>query len=180
VIVTWTLGVAPLEFYLRDGTARANSGPFVVPEVDVVTKSTATRFADPLAARFPRTEVNDLGRFTVTRYIAPHPVPLGMHLLRHLRTGFVTNAVMIGGGPQVAPGSGQRDVRLVRCRRHLQRQLDRKQRNRAPGRHLHRHRRVCERRLQRQHRLHQRRLHRQRRSRERRLHRQRQNQQRLS
>lgn len=180
VMVTWTLGVAPLEFYLRDGTTRANSGPFVVPEVDVVTKSSATRFADPLAARFPGTEVTDLGRFTVTRYIAPHPIPLGMRLLRHLRTGFLTNAVMIGGGPQVAPGSGGRDVHLVRCRSHLRRQLDRKHGNRALGHHMHRHRRVCERRLHRQHRLHQRRLHRQRRSRERRLQRQRQHQQGLS
>jgi mannosyltransferase len=191
VIVTWTLGVAPLEFYLRDGTARADSGPFVVPEVDVVTKSSATRFADPLAAKFPHTEVTDLGRFTVTRYIAPHPIPLGMRLLRHLRTGFLTNAVMIGGGPQVAPGSGGRDVRLVRCRSRLRRQLDRKPGNRALARHLHRHRRVCERRLHRQHRehqrwlhrqprAHQRRLHRQRRSGERRLQRQRRHQQRLS
>ena len=176
VIVTWTLGVAPLEFYLRDGTARANSGPFVVPEVDVVTKSTATRFADPLAARFPRTEVTDLGRFTVTRYIATHPIPLGMRLLRHLRTGFQTNAVMIGGGPQVAPGSGRSAVRLVRCRSHLRRQLDRKHRNRPLGRQMPRHRRVCERRLHRQRRAHQRRLHRQRRGRERQLHRHRRRQ----
>ncbi len=116
VIVTWTLGVAPLEYYLNDGTGRAASGPFAVPEVVVVTKSRATRFADPLTARFRRTEVTDLGRFTVTRFIAPHPVPLGMRLLRHLRTGFQTNAVMIGGGPKVAPGFTHRERRRAHLR----------------------------------------------------------------
>lgn len=171
VIVTWTLGVAPLEYYLNDGTGRAASGPFAVPEVVVVSKSRATRFADPLTARFRRTEITDLGRFTVTRFIASHPVPLGMRLLRHLRTGFQTNAVMIGGGPKVAPGLGRRTVRSARCHPHLRRQLDRKRGNQALGRHMHRQRRACERHLHRRRRAHQRQLHRQRRARERQLHR---------
>jgi mannosyltransferase len=97
VLVTWTLGAAPLEYYLNNGTTQTKIGPFYVSEVDVVTKSTATRFKSPLAKWFPRAQVTHLGRFTFTRYIAPHPVLLGLHLLRHLRTGFMSNAVMIGG-----------------------------------------------------------------------------------
>ncbi len=173
VIVTWALGVAPLVYYLHDGTARTSSGPFAVPEVDVVTKSGATRFADPLAARFPRTEVTGLGRFSVTRYIAPHPIPLGMHLLRHLRTGFLTNSVMIGGGPQVPPAFGQRAIHSARCHRHPRRRLDRRHALRAHRRHMERHRGGCQRHLHRRQIERQRRLQRQRRARERRLHRRR-------
>jgi hypothetical protein len=106
VIVTWALGVAPLEYYLRDGTSRVKSGPFAVPEVDVVSKTSADKYADPLAAIFPHRQVHDLGRFTVTRYLARHRLPLGMRLLRHhVRTGFPTNAVMVAGGRKVGLAS---------------------------------------------------------------------------
>jgi hypothetical protein len=111
--------------------------------------------------------VTNLGRFTVTRFFAPHPIPLGMRLLRHLRTGFQTNAVMIGGGPPVAPGFGRRAGRSARCHRHLRRQLHHKHGNQALGRQMHGQHRGCERQL-----------HRQRRARERQLHRHRQHQRR--
>jgi mannosyltransferase len=136
LIVTWTLGAAPLEYYLDDGTVQSKIGPFRSSEVDVISKSTATRFHSPLSAWFRRAEVNHLGRFTVTRWVAPHPMLLGLHLLRHLRTGFLSNAVMVGGPqgrpappsshlPTCPPGSGHCKRPAKARGRHLLHQLHR-------------------------------------------------------
>jgi hypothetical protein len=105
-IVTWTLGIAPLQLYLHDGSERLRpgEGPLRVREVDLVTKRGDVRGSDPLASRFPRRHVSALGRFSVIRYRAPHAVPVGMRLLRHLPTGFDSNSVMVGGATPLTVG----------------------------------------------------------------------------
>ena len=105
-IVTWTLGIAPLQLYLHDGSERLSpgDGPLRVREVDIVTKKGDVRASDSLESRFPQRHVSALGRFTVVRYRAPHAVPLGLRLLRHLPTGFDSNSVMVGGATPLTVG----------------------------------------------------------------------------
>jgi mannosyltransferase len=105
-IVTWTLGIAPLQLYLHDGSERLSpgQGPLRVREVDLVTKRGDVHAPDLLESRFPSRRVFALGRFTVIRYHAPHAVPLGLRLLRHLPTGFDSNSVMVGGATPLTLG----------------------------------------------------------------------------
>jgi mannosyltransferase len=110
-IVTWTLGIAPLQLYLHDASQRISpgEGPLRVPEVDLVTKRGDVRAPDSLESHYPSRKVIPLGRFTVIRYRAPRPILLGLRLLRHLPTGFDSNSVMVGAptvwtiGPRPAP-----------------------------------------------------------------------------
>ncbi len=103
-IVTWTLGDAPLRFYLHDGAEHVGpgKGPLRVPEVDLVTKRGDVRAPDLLEGRFPHREVVPLGRFTLIRYRAPRRQVLGLRLLRHLPTGFAGNSVIIDGRSRAA------------------------------------------------------------------------------
>jgi mannosyltransferase len=106
-IVTWTLGIAPLQLYLHDGTEErlgAGKGPLRVPEVDLITKRGDVHAPDLLESRFPKRDVIPLGRFTIIRYRAPHAVTLGLRLLRHLPTGFDSNSVMVGGAKAFTVG----------------------------------------------------------------------------
>ena len=103
-IVTWTLGTAPLRLYLHDGSQRLESGPLHVPEVDLVTKRGDVRAPDRLESRFPERKVIPLGRFTVISYRSPHLVTLGRRVLRHLPTGFQSNAVMVDGATPLTIG----------------------------------------------------------------------------
>jgi hypothetical protein len=98
-IVTWLLGVAPLQYYLHDGgqLIPAGGGPIRVAEIDLVVKHGDERAADPLAARFPHRSVTSLGRLSIIRYRGPHPITLGMRFLRHLPTGFEANGVLVDG-----------------------------------------------------------------------------------
>ena len=106
-IVTWILGIGPLQLYLHDGSQHIGSGegPLRVPEVDLVTKRGDIRAHDLLQKRFQRHEVISLGRFTVIRYRSPHDVILGMRLLRHLPTGFGTNGVLVDGATPLTVGA---------------------------------------------------------------------------
>jgi hypothetical protein len=106
-IVTWMLGIGPLQLYLHDGSQHIGNGegPLRVPEVDLVTKRGDVRAHDLLQKRFQRHEVISLGRFTVIRYRSPHDVILGMRLLRHLPTGFDSNGVLVDGATPLTVGA---------------------------------------------------------------------------
>ena len=106
-IVTWILGIGPMQLYLHDGSQHVGSseGPLRVPEVDLVTKRGDVRARNLLQKRFQRQRVISLGRFTVLRYRSPHDVILGMRLLRHLPTGFGSNGVLVDGATSLTVGA---------------------------------------------------------------------------
>lgn len=106
-IVTWILGIGPMQLYLHDGSEHigTSEGPLRVPEVDLVTKRGDVRAHDLLQKRFQRHAVISLGRFTVIRYRSSHDVILGMRLLRHLPTGFGSNGVLVDGATSLTVGA---------------------------------------------------------------------------
>src|SRR5512133_232835 len=105
-IVTWILGVGPMQYYLDDRSLRLGkgSGPVRVSEVDVVVKRGAARASDPLAARFRSRAAIPLGRFTILRYRGPEPVTLGLRVLNRSMTGFATNRTIVDGATPTTVG----------------------------------------------------------------------------
>ncbi len=97
-IVTWKLSAGPLQFYLKDGARQLVEGRPLLEEVEIVSKPVAAgeRFDLPRPFRFAARI--RLRRFTLTRYVARRPSPVGLNILRALPTGF-PNAIVLDGLP---------------------------------------------------------------------------------
>jgi 4-amino-4-deoxy-L-arabinose transferase-like glycosyltransferase len=105
--VTWVLGEAPLRFYLSTGAIqlKASEGyDWVVREVTFVSMGEAPppprRLLGP---GFRETGAEDVGPLFIRRYRlrGPELAPLRLRLLRHARTNFRNNGVLLDG---VGPG----------------------------------------------------------------------------
>jgi mannosyltransferase len=105
--VTWALGEAPLRFYLSTGAIqlKASEGyDWLVREITFVSMGKAPppprRLLGP---GFRETGAEDVGPLFIRRYRLPGPelAPLRLRLLRHARTNFRNNGVLLDG---VGPG----------------------------------------------------------------------------
>jgi mannosyltransferase len=105
--VTWVLGEAPLRFYLSTGAIqlKASEGyDWLVREVTFVSMGEAPppprRLLGP---GFRETGAEHVGPLFIRRYRLPGPelAPLRLRLLRHARTNFRNNGVLLDG---VGPG----------------------------------------------------------------------------
>ncbi|HWO83170.1 MAG TPA: glycosyltransferase family 39 protein [Solirubrobacterales bacterium] len=105
--ITWVLGEAPLRFYLSTGAIqlKASEGyDWLVREVTFVSMGEAPppprRLLGP---GFRQTGAEDVGPLFIRRYRLPGPelAPLRLRLLRHARTNFRNNGVLLDG---VGPG----------------------------------------------------------------------------
>ncbi|MBS1678373.1 MAG: glycosyltransferase family 39 protein [Actinobacteria bacterium] len=105
--VTWTLGEAPLRYYLSTGAVqvRATEGyDWLVKEVDFVSDGAAP--APPrrlLGPGFQQVAREDTGRLYIRRYRFRPPglAPLRLRLLRRAKLDFRTNGVLLDGvGPE--------------------------------------------------------------------------------
>ncbi len=108
-IVGWRLAADPVAYYLGDGAARLYSGPGRVREVALIGKAHAAPAV--LGAPFRQVAVDRLGRFSITRFRAPHRVRVRFHTMRELPSGFGRNVVLIDGLPAqrtAAPDAGLR------------------------------------------------------------------------
>jgi uncharacterized membrane protein len=106
-MVTWTLGEAPLRFYLSTGAfqVRAREGyDWLVKEVDFVSDGAAP--APPrrlLGPGFRQVALEDTGRLDIRRYRFQRPglAPLRLRRLREANLDFRTNGVLLDGvGPE--------------------------------------------------------------------------------
>ena len=106
-IVTWTLGEAPLRYYLSTGSfqvASADGFSWFVHEVDFVSDGPAP----PVPARllgpgFRQAGYGRAGRLYVRRYALPGPglAPLRLRSVPGAELGFRTNGVLVDGiGPR--------------------------------------------------------------------------------
>lgn len=96
-LVTWTLGVAPLAYYLDDGTTKIRGGqPVRVRELDVISDTGAAAGIVPPSPAFRRVAFDTEGGLTLTRFVAPHRVGLSYRSLRGIPSGFDHNFVMVG------------------------------------------------------------------------------------
>ena len=101
--VTWVLGEAPLRFYLSTGAIqlKASEGyDWLVREVDFVSMGEVPppprRLLGP---GFRETGAEDVGPLFIRRYrvSGPELVPLRLRALRHARTDFRNNGVLLDG-----------------------------------------------------------------------------------
>lgn len=105
--VTWVLGEAPLRFYLSTGAIqlKASEGyDWLVREIAFVSMGEVPPPPQRLLGPgFRETEAEDVGPLFVRRYRVPGPelVPLRLRALRHARTDFRNNGVLLDG---VGPG----------------------------------------------------------------------------
>jgi hypothetical protein len=104
--VTWTLGEAPLRYYLSTGAiqVRASEGyDWLVKEVDFVSDGPAPAPPRPLLGPgFRQVASEDTGRLVIRRYRFQRPglAPLRLRRLRDARLDFRTNGVLLDGvGP---------------------------------------------------------------------------------
>ncbi len=104
-IVTWKLAADPIQFYLRGGSERVYSGEIPVREIDVVSKPVVARKPPGLPPAFRPVERLRLERLTLTRYMSLRLREVPFHVLRDVRTGFGSNAVVADGLPPAARGS---------------------------------------------------------------------------
>ena len=106
-MVTWTIGEAPLRYYLADGSFQPPpSGGFrwLVGEVDFISNGRAQ--APPpglLGPGFRETGYTQAGRLWIRRYarVAPGLAPLRLRLVHRARLGFRSNWVLLDG---IGPG----------------------------------------------------------------------------
>ena len=105
--VTWVLGEAPLRFYLSTGAIQlkaAEGYDWLVREVAFVSMGEAPppprRLLGP---GFRETGAEDVGPLFIRRYrlLGPELAPLRLRLLRHARTNFRNNGILLDG---VGPG----------------------------------------------------------------------------
>ncbi|HXF32744.1 MAG TPA: glycosyltransferase family 39 protein [Solirubrobacterales bacterium] len=105
--VTWTLGEAPLRYYLSTGAIQVRASErydWLVKEVDFVSDGSAP--APPrhlLGPGFHQVADEDTGRLVIRRYRFQQPglAPLRLRLLRQARLDFRSNGVLLDGvGPQ--------------------------------------------------------------------------------
>jgi 4-amino-4-deoxy-L-arabinose transferase-like glycosyltransferase len=98
-IVSWRLAGDPLRWYLDDGAMRWYGGAERVREVDLVGKRVVAERNANLPSVFRPVGIVRMGRLTIARYVSPRPVPLWMHELNALPTGYATDTVVLDGPP---------------------------------------------------------------------------------
>ena len=106
-IVTWTLGEAPLRYYLSTGAIQLKPSEgfdWLVHEVDFVAEGPMP--PPPqwlLGPGFREVAYEDTGRLFIRRYrlLGPELVPLRLKALRHAQLGWRNNGVLLDG---VGPG----------------------------------------------------------------------------
>jgi mannosyltransferase len=105
--VTWVIGEAPLRYYLSTGAIQlkaAEGYDWLVREITFVSMGEAppppARLIGP---RFRETGHEEVGELTIRRYrvTGPELAPLRLRGLRHARTNFRNNGVLLDG---VGPG----------------------------------------------------------------------------
>jgi 4-amino-4-deoxy-L-arabinose transferase-like glycosyltransferase len=104
--VTWSLGEAPLRYYLSTGAIQVKSAernPWMVGEIALVSQG---KVAPPsprlLGPRFQESAHEDAGGLFIRRYSIPGPglARLRLRQLRHARLDFRTNGILLDGvGP---------------------------------------------------------------------------------
>jgi uncharacterized membrane protein len=114
--VTWVIGEAPLRYYLEDGATQSKSSEgaiqlkasegydWLVREVNFVSLGPAPRPPHRLLGpRLRETAYEEVGELYIRRYRASGPelVRLRLRLLRHAKTNFRNNGVLLDG---VGPG----------------------------------------------------------------------------
>lgn len=105
--VTWVLGEAPLRFYLSTGAIQlkaAEGYDWLVREITFVSMGEVPPPSRRLLGPgFRETGTEDVGPLFIRRYRLPGPelAPLRLRLLRHARTNFRNNGVLLDG---VGPG----------------------------------------------------------------------------
>ena len=106
-MVTWTIGEAPLRYYLSTGSfqVRASEGTnWLVHEVDFVSQGKVPRPGRHLLGPgFRLSASEDAGSLLIRRYRLPGPglAPLRLRQLRHADLNFRTTGVLLDG---VGPG----------------------------------------------------------------------------
>jgi hypothetical protein len=106
-IVTWTLGEAPLRYYLSTGATQLKSWEgfdWLVHEVDFVAEGPMPPASTPmLGPGFHEVAYEDTGRLFIRRYRLPGPelAPLRLGALPHAQLGWRSNGVLLDG---VGPG----------------------------------------------------------------------------
>ena len=105
--VTWTLGEAPLRYYLSTGAVQVRASEnydWLVKEVDFVSDgSTPAPPRRLLGPGFRQVADQDTGRLVVRRYRFQPPglAPLRLRRLREARLDFRSNGVLLDGvGPE--------------------------------------------------------------------------------
>jgi len=105
-IVLWTLGAAPLRWYLSTGSFQVRpveEHAWSIHEADFVSDGPAPPVPRRLLGpRFRQISYEKLGRLYVRRYAMPVPdlAPLRLRLIRHADLGFGSNSVLLDGiGP---------------------------------------------------------------------------------
>ena len=105
-MVTWTIGEAPLRYYLSTGSFQAQPEGFRwwVGEVDFISDGPAPPpSARLLGPGFREAGYERVGRLYVRRFITPGPglMPLRLRTLRQAELGFRSNGVLLDG---IGPG----------------------------------------------------------------------------
>ncbi len=96
-IVTWKLAADPVRFYLHDHAQRVYSGDWPMQEIDVIGKSRGGAQPTGLPRVFHPTARVRFERLTLTRYMSARPRDIPFYVLRHVKTGFGVNAVVLDG-----------------------------------------------------------------------------------
>jgi 4-amino-4-deoxy-L-arabinose transferase-like glycosyltransferase len=99
-IVSWKLAADPIRFYLHDGSERVYSGEIPLREIDVISKPIVTNRPASLPPGFRPVERRRLDRLTLMRYMSRRGRAVPFYMLRKLRTGFGSNAVVVDGPPE--------------------------------------------------------------------------------
>ena len=105
-IVTWTLGEAPLRYYLSSGAYQVfptEGYGWLVHEIDFVSDGEVPSPAALLGPGFRQTAIEDSGRLQIRRFEfrGPGLAPLPLRRLRDARLDFRSNGVLLDG---VGPG----------------------------------------------------------------------------
>ncbi len=105
-MVTWTIGEAPLGYYLSNGSIQAQPEGFRwwVGEVDFISDGPAPPpSARQLGPGFREAGYRRVGRLYVRRFVTPGPelMPLRLRTLRQPELGFRSNGVLLDG---IGPG----------------------------------------------------------------------------
>jgi mannosyltransferase len=102
-IVSWKLAADPVRFYLHDHAERVYSGTWPARELDVISKSLGGRLVTGVPAAFRPVARIRFERLTLTRYRAARPRELHFYMLKHVHTGFGSNAIVVDGQPGGQP-----------------------------------------------------------------------------
>lgn len=92
-IVTWKLAADPVRFYLRDRSLRVYSGTRPVRELDVIGKSAVKRVTG-VPPGFRQVARVRFERLTLTRFMSSRTRQIPFYVLRRVRTGFGSDAVV--------------------------------------------------------------------------------------